>query len=236
MLRIFLKENLEVNKEFKIIDKIHHYIVNVMKSTVGDELFVVNGKDGEFLAKITFLNNKYCILKVKNKTKDYYKEKFFGLIFAPIQKIDLVLKSATELGVTDFFPINTDYTTNKNILKTGKIEGNIIEAVEQSERLDFPNVNKIINLKDILENLKDDNSIIFFCEERTGQNSVRDVLKNIKISNKKIYTLVGPEGGFSDKEKELIKSYQNVASISLGGTILRTETATVAIISILKNM
>jgi len=234
MLRIFLKENLEIGREFKITDKIYHYIANVMKSKIGDEIFIVNGKDGEFIAEIIFLNNKYCVLKIKNKTKNYLKEKFLGLIFAPIQKIDLVLKSATELGVTDFFPIDTDYTTNKNILKTNKIEGNIIEAVEQSERLDLPNVYKIENLKNILEKLKNENSVIFFCEERSGKNSIKEVLKNIKISDKKIYALVGAEGGFSNKEKDLIKSYQNVVSVSLGNTILRAETATITILAILR--
>lgn len=236
MLRIFLKENLEIEKEFKISDKIYHYIVNVMKNKVGDEIFIVNGKDGEFLSEITFLNNKYCILKIKNKVRDYYKENFLGLIFAPIQKIELVLKSATEIGVSDFFPIDTDFTTNKNLLKTNKIEGNIIEAVEQSERLDLPNVHRIENLKDILEKLKNEDSIIFFCEERTGENSIKEVLKNIKVDTKRVYALVGAEGGFSDKEKKLIKSYQNVVSVSLGGTILRAETATITILSILKNM
>ncbi len=236
MLRIFLKEDLDINKEIKISDKIYHYIVNVMRCKVKNELTVLNGRDGEFLAEINFLNNKYCILKIKNKIKNYQKEKFLGLIFAPVQKIDLLLKSATELGTTDFFPINTDYATNKNILKTNKLEGNIIEAIEQSERLDFPNIHELTNLKEILEKLKSENSLIFFCEERTGQNSIKEVLKNIKINDKKIYALVGAEGGFSNREKELINSYQNVVSISLGNTILRVETATIAILSILKNI
>lgn len=232
MLRIFLKEDLDISKEIKIVDKLHHYIVNVMRCAVNDKLFIVNGKDGEFLAKITFLSNKYCNLKIENKTKEYHKEKFLGLIFAPIQKIDIVLKSAVELGVTDFFPINTEHT-NKNILKTNKFEGNIIEAIEQSERLDFPNINKLSYLKETLDKLNN-NSLIFFCEERTGQNSIKDIIKDIDTNNKNIYALVGPEGGFSDKEKELIKSFNNVISVSLGNTILRAETATIAILSILK--
>ncbi|HSQ98203.1 MAG TPA: RsmE family RNA methyltransferase [Rickettsiales bacterium] len=234
MLRIFLKEDLEINKEIKITDKLHHYIVNVMRCKINDKISIVNGKDGEFSAQIIFINNKYCILRIEKKTKDYIKENFLGLIFAPIQKIDLVLKSATELGTTDFFPINTDFT-NKNILKINKFEGNIIEAIEQSERLDFPNIHKICSLIEILEKLKNEDSLIFFCEERTGQNSIKEILTNINISNKKIYTLIGPEGGFSNKEKELINSYKNIISVSLGDTILRTETATIAIISILKN-
>jgi 16S rRNA (uracil1498-N3)-methyltransferase len=233
VLRIFLNQVLNIGKEIKISDKLHHYIANVMRCVVGNEVYIVNGKDGEFLAKIIYINNKYCILRIESKTKDYHKKDFFGLIFSPVQKIDLVLKSATELGVTDFFPINTKYT-NKNICKMNKIEGNIIEAVEQSERLDLPNIHKTLSLEQILEILKCEDSIIFFCEERKAKNDIKYVLDNINVKGKKIYTLVGPEGGFSEEEKKLIKSYNNVVSVSLGDTILRTETATIVILGIVK--
>ena len=232
MTRIFLKEKLELEKEIKITDKIHHYLINVMRHNINDNIVLVNGADGEFLSKIIFTNNKYCILKIIKKTKDYFKEPFLGLIFAPIQKVDIVLKSATELGVSDFYPIKTEYS-NKD-LKDNKIEGNIIEAIEQCERLDFPNIHKIKSLKEILDELQNTNSLIFFCEERTGNNSIKNIIKTIKFEDKKIYALVGPEGGFSNKEKQLINSYKNTISVNLGKNILRTETATISVLSILK--
>ena len=176
MTRIFLKDKLELNKEFKITDKLHHYLINVMRCVVNDQIILINGVDGEFLSKITFTNNKYCILKIIEKTKDYYKEPFLGLIFAPIQKIDIVLKSATELGVSDFYPIKTDYS-NKD-LKDTKLEGNIIEAIEQCERLDFPNIHKTKTLKEILDELQNTSALIFFCEERTGNNSIKNIIQN----------------------------------------------------------
>lgn len=231
--RIFLSDELFLNKEIKITDKIFHYISNVIKCGMGDEVILINGKDGEFISKIIFLNNKYLNLNIIQKTKDFSKQPFLGLIFSPIQKIDLLLKSATELGVTNFFPINTNFT-NKNNLKINKIDGNIIEAVEQSERLDLPEINKLDTLKNTLDKLANENSIVFFCEERSGKNSPMNVYKNTKVDNKKIYALVGPEGGFSDSEKQLIKSYSNVVSITLGNTILRAETAATSILSILK--
>lgn len=229
---IFLDEELFLNKEIKIIDKIFHYLKNVMRCEDGDEVILINGKDGEFLSKITFSNNKYLILTIVQKTKDFYKQPSLGLIFAPIQKIDLLLKGATELGTTDFYPIITQHTNKANI-KLTKIEGNIIEAVEQCERLDLPTINKIDSIKNVLDSL-DKDSVIFFCEERTGNNSPIEVFKNIDVKNKKIYALVGPEGGFSDAEKELIKTYKNAISINLGQTILRAETAVISILSILK--
>lgn len=230
--RIFLHEDLQLNKEIKILDKTYHYIKNVMRCSKGDSIILINGKDGEFLSNITFLNNKYIILTITKKTKDYKPQPFLGLIFSPIQKLDLLLKGATELGTTNFLPITTIHT-NKSNIKQNKFEGNIIEAIEQSERLDLPKIEQIASIKTTLDKLCD-NSIIFFCEERTSQNSPLEIYKNTRISNKNIYALVGPEGGFSDDEKQLIKSYKNVISISLGDTILRTETAAISILSIIK--
>lgn len=231
--RIFINEELLLNKEIKIADKIYHYIANVMRCKVDDKIILINGKDGEFISKIIFLNNKYLNLKIVEKTKDFKALPFLGLIFAPIQKIDITLKSATELGVTDFVPITTEYI-NKSTIKLNKVDGNIIEAVEQSERLDLPNIHKLDNLKNTLDNLNNNDTIIFFCEERTGKNSPMDIFRTAKINGKKIYALVGPEGGFSSNEKQLIREYSNVVSINLGDTILRAETAAISILSILK--
>lgn len=231
--RIFINDELSINKEIKIIDKTFHYIVNVIKCRINDKIILINGKDGEFLSEIVFINKKYLNLKIIEKTKDFSKQEFLGLIFSPIQKIDLLLKSATELGTTNFFPIITDFT-NKSNIKISKIDGNIIEAIEQSERLDLPEVNKIDTLKNTLDIISRENSIIFFCEERTGKNTPMDIYKNTNTNNKKIYALIGPEGGFSDSEKKLIKSYNNAISITLGNTILRAETAATSILSILK--
>lgn len=231
--RIFINDELSLDREIKITDKTFHYIANVMKCKLDSEIILINGKDGEFLSKIVFINNKYLVLKIIEKIKDFLRQPFMGLIFSPIQKIDLLLKGATELGVTNFFPVNTNFT-NKSNIKINRIDGNIIEAVEQSERLDLPEVDKIDTLKNTLDRISRENSIIFFCEERSGKNSPMEVYRNTNVDNKKIYALVGPEGGFSESEKELIKSYGNVVSITLGNTILRAETAVTSILSILK--
>lgn len=233
MIRLFVNDSLGIGAEIKIIDKQHHYLVNVMRCSVGDDVSLINGRDGEFISKITFINNKYCLLKIISKTKDFVLPKFFGLIFCPIQKNEILLKSSTELGITDFFPCISKYT-NKTNAKLNRFESNIIEAVEQSERLDLPKIHKLQTLKDILDTTAKENAIIFFCEERSGFNNPLNIYKKINVEDKKIYALVGAEGGFSKDEKELINSYSNVVSITLGNNILRAETAAIAVLSILK--
>jgi 16S rRNA (uracil1498-N3)-methyltransferase len=233
MPRIFIKDNLFIGKEILLKDNSFHYINNVLRSKLDDKIILINGKDGEFVSVITVIKNRHCILYISHKNKDYRKEPFLGLIFAPIQKIDLLIKNAVELGVTDFYPIKTDYS---NHFKINRVENNIIEGVEQSERLDFPILNKIEQLDNILFKIND--GIILFCDERSENNYIKDIIFKLnadyKNINNKIYCLVGPEGGFSQKEKELIKNNNNVISISLGNTILRSETAVSSILSLTK--
>lgn len=234
-IRIFIDNKLENDSDIKIIDKTFHYLANVMRVKNGDEIRLINGIDGEFLSNIISINKKYLVLKILKKNKDFCKRKFLGLIFSPIQKIDLLLKGATELGTTDFFPVITEYTTKSNI-KINKIKDNIIEAVEQSERVDLPRFDKSQKLFDILKKIDNENNVVFFCEERSLNNVPLNIYNNFKndISDKKIYALIGPEGGFSKKEKDMINSFKNVISINLGDTILRSETAAVSILSIIK--
>lgn len=234
-IRIFVNEEIGIGNEIIITDNIFHYLSNVMRVRVEDKINIINGLDGEFLSVILKINKKNLTLKVINKVKDVQYRKFLGLIFAPIQKIDILLKGATELGATAFFPIITEYTNKKN-LKLNKIQSNVIEAIEQCERTDLPIINSMQSLSNTLKELDKKENIIFFCEERTSGNQILNLYKNLKntITNKNIYALIGPEGGFSTEEKKLINSYKNVISINLGDTILRSETAAVSILSILK--
>lgn len=236
-IRIFVNCELFIESEIKIEDKTFHYLANVMRVEVGDEVKLIDGINGEFLSFVKSVNKKYLILKIVERIKNLDSRKFLGLIFAPIQKVDILLKGATELGVTHFLPVITEYTSKSN-LKLNKIEGNVIEAIEQCERNDMPKINKLQYLNDVLKNLNNENNIIFFCEERTSNNQPLDIYKNYKnkIINKSIYALIGPEGGFSLKEKELIKSFDNVVSVNLGDTILRSETATISVLSIIKTL
>ncbi|MDR0423749.1 MAG: RNA methyltransferase, partial [Rickettsiales bacterium] len=117
----------------------------------------------------------------------------------------------------------TDYT----YIKYTDIEANIIEGIEQSERLDFPITNKIDKLENIINSI---DGTILFCEERTGINSL-SALKDVTFRDK-IYCLVGPEGGFSQNEKEILRKHDKVMSVNLGRLILRTETASISILSI----
>lgn len=231
IIRLFYNDDLSIDKNISLCDKNNiNYIVNVMRRNINDDIIFVNGKDGEFIGKIVNINKKKVEVNIYKKTRNFEETKFLGLIFSPIQKIELLVKNATELGVTDFYPFKSQYGQYFN--KINRIEPNIIEAVEQCERLDLPHIHEENSLINILDKIYKEDSIVIFCEERSN-NKLSNTIKNLD-NNKKIYALIGSEGGFSEEEKKLIKSYKNVYSVSLGKRILRAETATTYILSVIQ--
>ncbi len=218
VVRVFTKQNLDVGSVN--LDCVH-YLTHVMRRKANDNIILVNGLGREYLGKISTINKKFvtiseiiCIRTAKNCNQ-------LGLLFPMIQKLDLMLKMATELGTTDFICYKAQYSQVK--FNFGKIEKNVVEAIEQCERLDFPNIcQKQKTIDEIFSGFEVKDTVVILCEERSKSN----VKLNIDdLKNKKIYIMVGPEGGFSSEEIEKIKSYSFVKTISLNKNILRTETA-----------
>jgi 16S rRNA (uracil1498-N3)-methyltransferase len=178
MIRLFIEQKLSTNKEIVITGKDHHYLCNVMRSRVGDFIILINGKDGEWKGEIFKISKREVVLNIVEKVKDFYKPPFLGLVFVPTQKIDLLVKNATELGTTEFQPIYSEYMY-KSKLKLEKAKANIKEAVEQCERTDFPDIKNILKLEEFLSNL-DKNDIVLFCEERTGENDAFNVFMDLR--------------------------------------------------------
>lgn len=226
IIRIFTKQDLDT--KCIGIDCVH-YITNVMRRKVGDNVVLINGSKKEYIGSISEISKKLvkisdikCIRETENSNQ-------IGLIFPMIQKIDIMIKMATELGVTDFICYKAQYSQTK--FNFNKIEKNIIEAIEQSERLDFPNIQqKQKNIKEIFNTFTIKDTVVILCEER-NKDSVKLDIKDIK--DKKIYIIIGPEGGFSKEEIDNIKNYNFVKTISLNQNILRTETAVANALSII---
>jgi 16S rRNA (uracil1498-N3)-methyltransferase len=227
MIRLFIEDELTVENTIKSTKT--HYLCNVMRCNIGQSLILVNGRDGEFRGEITKITKQFVEIHIVEQTKVFKSNNFLGLIFPPIQKIELVAKSATELGVTEFIPFISKFCQSK--FKGDKFLLNVIEAVEQSERIDIPKISTEGNLKSILDRIAlEKTSTVFFCEERSKTNF--DIKKQ-DFSETKYYALIGPEGGFAEEEKDMIKNYDFIKSISLGENILRTETACSSILSII---
>ena len=227
-IRLFFSESLSINLESKLNKSQSHYLTKVMRIKIGDNFSLFNS-NGEWLAKILDISKgivEFIIIE-KLRHKDITKE--IWLAFSPIKSnyFNFMIQKATELGVTRFIPIIFDRTIVRKINKE-RIEKIIIEATEQSNRINIPILEKPQNLKNFLSNYSKKIDLVF-----TDLNSTKKKLEINKEANKPLCAIVGPEGDFTEKERELILNFKSVKSININQNILRAETATISIISII---
>ncbi len=227
-IRLFFSESLSINLESELNKSQSHYLTKVMRIKIGDSFSLFNS-NGEWLAKILDISKGIVefITIEKLRHKDITKEVW--LAFSPIKSnyFNFMIQKATELGVTRFIPIIFDRTIVRKINKE-RLEKIIIEATEQSNRINIPILEKPQNLKKFLSNNLKKIDLVF-----TDLNTAKKKLEINKEANKPLCAIVGPEGDFTEKERELILNFKSVKSININQNILRAETATISIISII---
>jgi len=204
-----------------------------MRLREGDNVFLFNSKDGEFKGEIISSDKKNTKVKLISKIDNINKPGKISLIFSLIKssKLDYLIQKCTEIGVKSFIPVISEKSVAKNfnIKRTEKI---IKESCEQSNQLFLPAIHEVEKLEKKIKSF-DKNSIVFFADINSSNKKIDEVIKNNK--NREFYLLVGPEGDFSLKERDLLKSMNNCIPISLGQNILRSETAAVAGLAILNS-
>ena len=232
--RIYLNKKILINELIELDKDTTHYLSTVMRIKEGLQIKIFNGFDGEWLAKIVNLEKKCTIIEPLKKVRNQYNPNNLTLIFCLIKssRLQFVFEKATELGVKNFIPVISEHTNYSN-LSIKKAKKWVIEAAEQSQRLEIPDIQETGKLNEVLKKLVKDH-LIFFCNESEVQNSLNDIkLQNIS-KNKKLAVLIGPEGGFSESEKSLLSSNEMIVSIHLGPRILRAETACLAALTIIQ--
>ena len=224
-IRLYFLENLSLNLVDKLDKSQSHYILKVMRLKIGDNISLFN-KSGEWEAKILNISNSIVEFKVTQQLRQKENSKELWLAFSPIKSnyFNFMIQKATELGVTKFFPIIFDRTVVRKINKE-RLNKILIESSEQSNRLIVPTIEDPINLDEFL-NLN--NFELIF----TDLNSKNTKINTSKLSNKPICIIIGPEGDFSESERQKILSYKGVQPIKINENILRSETAVISAISI----
>ena len=228
IIRLFYPQSLSINFEANLDKSQSHYLMRVMRIKIGENFSLFNST-GEWLVKITKISKSIVAFRVIEKLKEQKITKEIWLAFSPIKSnyFNFMIQKATELGVTRFIPIIFDRTIVRkfNIERVKKI---IIEATEQSNRINLPLLEKPQNLKNFLINNSKKIDLIF-----TDLNTSKKKLELKKTIDKPICAIVGPEGDFNENERKLILSFKDVRSININQNILRAETATISIISII---
>ena len=228
-IRLFSATPLSADIEWLPNDAQSHYLLNVLRLKIGDEIKVFDGQNGEYVGKIVSLYKKNCTVKILQKVRDMKYCPDLWLLFAPVKKdkTDFIIAGATELGVSKIIPTLTKRTITERI-KTERYEAQVIEACEQCRRLDVPQISDPQSLEKILETWSQDR-ILYFMDETGNGGDIQTVFKN--ASTAKAAILVGPEGGFSDEELQLLRQKNFAKAVSLGERILRAETAVHAALS-----
>ena len=223
-VRIYLDKKLNLDLDFILEKEDAHYLMNVMRLREGDNVFLFNSKDGEFKGEIISSDKKNTKIKLISKIENINKPGNISLIFSLIKssKLDYLIQKCTEVGVKSFYPVISEKSVAKN-LNIQRTERIIKESCEQSNQLYLPAIHAVEKLEKKLKSL-DKNSIVFFADINSPNKKIEEVLK--KNKNREFYLLVGPEGDFSLKERDLLNSMSNCIPISLGLNILRSETAT----------
>lgn len=208
-----------------------HYLAQVLRKKEGDIVRLFNGRDGEWQAVITLADKKAVTLQVETCLRAQMPETDIWLAFAPVKNdpLGFIVEKGVELGVSAFVPVVTERTIVHRMNKE-KLEANIIEAAEQCERLSLPLLHVPLSLEKMLAEWPTDR-ILLLCDEMGTGNAVHNVLSGVKASGnipKSWGILIGPEGGFTDHERDMLKSCSFVMTVGLGPRILRADTAAVA--------
>ena len=224
-IRLFFKESLSLNLTAKLDKSQSHYVNKVMRVKVS-EVFSLFNSSGEWEAKILTISKSIVEFNIKKQLRQKENVKDLWLAFSPIKSnyFNFMIQKATELGVTKFLPIIFDRTIVRKINKE-RLEKVIIEAAEQSNRINVPLIEDPQTLKDLLSNEKMD--LIF-----TDLNSQNKKLNLTKLTNNPTCVIIGPEGDFSEEEREEILRFKDVQPIKINENILRSETAVIAALSI----
>ncbi len=226
-IRLFIKKKFIFSKEIEIDREKEHYLRRVMRKKDGDKIYVFNEEE-EWRAKLS-IKNKFKVIPIDLVRKKQIQDDIwvcFSLIKS--KNINYLIEKITEIGVKKIIPLITEYSERFKI-NHHRLEKIMIEAVEQSNAIHIPRLEKTMDLKQFFKNLEDDRKILF-CDERREGLKISDIQS---IKKNKIAILVGPVGGWSDKDINIIKN-KNVLNINLGKNILKADTAAIVSLSMVK--
>ena len=224
-IRLFFSDTLSANMIDKLNKDQSHYLSKVMRVKEND-VFSLFNKEGEWEAKVLGISKNTVEFKIIKQLRQKEITKELWLAFSPIKSNyqNFMLQKATELGVTKFLPIIFDRTVVRKINKD-RIEKIVIEASEQSNRINVPTIEEAQDLNSFLK--KNVMDLIF-----TDLNSNIKKIDKSKFTDKPVCIIIGPEGDFSETEREKILSFKGVQPIKINENILRSETAVISAISI----
>jgi 16S rRNA (uracil1498-N3)-methyltransferase len=213
-----------------------NYLVSVLRLSKGDAVVLFNGRDGAWLARVVDPHRKGVRHEGEVQTAPQTPPGDLWFGFAPLKtgRLDYLVQKATEMGAGTIQPVVTRFTQVRR-LRHDKLVANVIEAAEQCEVLTVPTVGPEIALEALVSGWQHAHGLrrLVFCDEAAPSRSPLRSLA--ELDGLPIGLLVGPEGGFSDAERQLLLAQAFAVPISLGPRILRADTAAVAALAVVQS-
>jgi 16S rRNA (uracil1498-N3)-methyltransferase len=202
-----------------------NYLGNVMRLKAGDPVRLFDDSSGEWIAEVTDTGKRNVTLRLTGRLREREDVPDLWLLFAPIKKgpIDWLVEKATELGAARLQPVITQRTIVDR-LNLDRLRANTIEAAEQCDRTALPELCEPLKLPALLKDWDAGRALLF--ADETGGLPIAEIARPGPAA-----ILIGPEGGFTAQEREMIRAVPGATGISLGPRILRAETAAAAAIS-----
>ncbi len=231
MIRLFVSADLKAASSFPLDEKQSHYLKHVMRQNDGDDILVFNGRDGEWQGTLA-ITKKNVAFTAQTQTRAQVNEGLLTLLFAPIKSNhgNMTIEKASELGASAIYPIITERTVVTRV-PTDRYEAIAIEAAEQCERLSVPKIHEAQKLEVLLKNWNEHKHILL-CAEAGEATPIAAALASMNMPS--LAVLIGPEGGFTDKEFSMLRTLPFVTPVTLGPRILRADTAAISALSIIQ--
>ncbi len=231
--RLYIADRLLAAQEILLSREQAHYLTGVLRLASGDAVRVFNGRDGEWLAYLATVGKKTVSLRCERLVADARLPPDIDYLFAPLKhaRLDYVVQKATELGVRRLRPVMTHRTIAERV-NLERMRANVVEAAEQCNLVHVPEVLEPEKLDRVLAAWESGRKLVF-CDETKATANPLESLKGLKTP---AAVLIGPEGGFTDEEKHLLRSQSFVIPISLGPRIMRADTAAIAALTLVQAM
>lgn len=222
-VRLYLDHPLGKGQSAQLSRDQVHYLFGVMRLNSGAEVEVFNGQNGSWLAKIEQAGKKNGGIVCETQIAPQTNPPDLWLMFAPIKKArtDFIVEKATEMGAARIMPVHTDFTNSERI-RQDRLQAHAIEAAEQCGGTFVPPVDELVKLSAMLDSWPQDRQLMFCDEAKAGQTFALPDLKGPWA------IVIGPEGGFSEKERARLHGLEQAHPVALGPRILRADTAAVA--------
>ncbi len=229
--RLMVDAVLSATEDVALTREQGHYLTGVLRLVAGDAVQVFNGRDGEWLAYLATVSKKLVTLQCERLLSAVMPPPDVDFLFAPLKhaRLDYMVQKATELGARRLRPVMTARTVAERV-NIVRMRANAVEAAEQCNLVYVPEVLEPAKLVTVLREW-DAGRALVYCDETAAIGDPLVVLRGLGTP---AAVLIGPEGGFTEEERGLLKSLPFVTAIGLGPRIMRADTAAVVALTLVQ--